>query len=291
MQQFCYFNGEIIPVSEAKVGVYDIGLLRGFGIYEALRTFNRKPFMLADHLARFRRSAGTMKLTIPASDEKMASILHDLIARNVRQEKETLARFILTGGKAVGGIEYGTKPTFYILVEELELPPREAFTRGCILIVHEHERSFAESKTTNYVQAILLQGERKRAGALEILYTSQGRVLECATSNFFIVSSRGGSASGGKNSVIATAKEGVLEGITRKVVIDITRKEFPIEERDVSVDEMYAADEAFLTSSFKDIVPVVKVGEGVIGGGAPGPVTKRIMGLFDDFTHKASAEG
>jgi branched-chain amino acid aminotransferase len=275
MEQLCYLNGEILPVGEAKVGVYDIGLLRGFGVYEALRTFDRKPFMLADHLKRMRRSAASMKLQVPASDEKITSVLDDLIARNVPEGKEALARFILTGGEAVGGIEYGAKPTFYILVEELTLPPAEAFERGCSLIVHEHERPFFASKTTNYIQAVLLQDERKRAGALEILYTWRGKVLECATSNFFIV----------KNGTIATAKETILEGITRKVVIDLAKKEFPLEERDISVDEMYAADEAFLTSSFKDVVPVIEVANRKIGEGMPGPVTKRVMELFHAFTH------
>lgn len=273
----CYLNGAIIPVREAKVGVYDIGLLRGFGVYEALRTFKRKPFMFADHLARLHRSAAAMRLTVPASDEQMTSIIDDLITRNVPQEKEALARFILTGGEAIGGIEYGEQPTFYILVEELELPPAEVFVNGCTLIVYEHERPFAESKTTNYIQAVLLQNDRKRAGALEILYTSRGHVLECATSNFFIVN----------NGTIATAKDGVLEGITRKAVIAIAKKEFPLEERDISVEEMYAADEAFLTSSFKDVVPVVKVGEKTIGNGGPGPVTKRVMQLFADFVRSA----
>jgi len=278
MAPFCYLNGDIIPVGEAKVGVYDIGLLRGFGIYEALRTFDRKPFMLADHLARMRASASAMKLNVPVSDEKIASVLDELIARNVREGKEALARFILTGGEAIGGIEYGEQPTFYILVEELELPPKSVYARGCSLVVHEHERPFSESKTTNYIQAVLLQGERKKAGALEILYTWQGRVLECATSNFFIV----------KGGVIATAKDGILGGITRKLVIDIVRKESPLEERDVSVEEMYSADEAFLTSSFKDIVPVVEVGGKKIGTGAPGPVTKRVMELFRSLAHTAS---
>lgn len=275
MEPVCYLNGAIIPVHEAKVSVYDIGLLRGFGIYEALRTFGRKPFMLFDHFARMRRSAGSMKLKVPVSDEKMTSIIDELITRNVPAGKEAIARFILTGGPAIGGIEYGTEPTFYILVEELPLPPAEVFEKGCSLIMHEHERPFSESKTTNYIQAVLLQDERKHAGALEILYTWRRNVLECATSNFFII----------KDGKIITAKEGVLGGITRKVVIDIARKTFPLEERDVSVQEMYAADEAFLTSSFKDIVPVVRVGDKTIGSGMPGPVTKKVMQLFRDFTH------
>ena len=286
MAPFCYLNlggagGTILPVAEARVSVYDIGLLRGFGVYEALRTFNRVPFMWAEHLARFHRSVDALKLTIPARDEEMHQIIAELIDRNVPEGKDAIVRFILTGGEAIGGIEFNpATPTFYILVETLEPLSEEIFQNGCKLIVHEHQRVFPEFKTTNYVTAVLLQEERKKAGALEILYTYKGKVLEPATSNFFIV----------KNNVIVTAKADVLPGITRKVAMDLAQKEFKLEERDVSVDEMYAADEAFLTSSFKDIVPVVEVGGLTaqagkkIGEGVPGPVTRRVMQLFHEFT-------
>src|SRR3989338_3279261 len=279
MPQFCYLDGVVVPVSEAKVSVYDIGLLRGFGIYEALRTFNRKPFELAAHMARFHSSTDALKLRIPATDEEIKKILDDLMSRNIPEGKEAVARFIITGGTAVGGIEYNpATPTFYILVEELEPPAKEMYEKGCKLLVYDHLRALPEYKTTNYVTAVRLQEERKQAGALEILYTSQGRVLECATSNFFIV----------KNGTIFTPRADVLAGITRKVTIELAKKEFPLEERDISVEEMYQADEAFLTSSFKDIVPVVEVGDKTIGTGAPGPVTKRVMELFEEYAQRST---
>ncbi|RJQ34088.1 hypothetical protein C4568_03015 [Candidatus Parcubacteria bacterium] len=275
IEQFCYLNGKILPVSEAKVGVNDIGLLRGFGIYEAMRTFNRVPFMFADHMTRFHTSTDALKLTIPESDEEIHRIIAQLVDKNIPEGKDAVIRFILTGGEAIGGIEYNPKhPTFYILVEELKPLPPEVFEQGCTLLVHEHQRVFPGYKTTNYITAVLLQEERKKAGALEILYTYKGKVLEPATSNLFIV----------KNGKIATAKDDILAGITRKVSIDLARKEFQVDERDVSVDEMYAADEAFLTSSFKDIVPVVEIDGKKIGAGVPGPVTKRVMQLFHEFT-------
>ena len=262
-------------MSEAKVGVYDIGLLRGFGIYEAMRTFNRIPFMWNDHVERFHRSTEALKLTIPISDEEIHKVIAELIGKNIPEDKDAVIRFILTGGEAIGGIEFNPRtPTFYILVEPLEHLAPEVFAKGCKLIVHEHLRIFPGYKTTNYITAVLLQEERKKAGALEILYTFQGKVFEPATSNLFIV----------KNGKVITAKDDVLAGITRKVTIDLAKKEFEVEEREVSVDEMYAADEAFLTSSFKDIVPVVEVGGKKIGSGIPGPVTKRVIQLFHEFT-------
>lgn len=272
MTSYCYLNGEIIPVSDAKVGVYDMGLLRGFGIYEALATSNRRPFMLDAHMERFRRSTDRVGLTIPVTDQEFARILDELIEKNIPVGKEAAIRIILTGGTAIAGIEYDReKPTFYILVEEMAQLPAPVFEYGCSVTVVDHQRQFPESKTINYIEAVTHQAARKAAGALEILYVHEGKMLECATSNFFIV----------KNGVIATPKENILLGITRKAaIIAANNAGLPVEEREVTVEEMYAADEAFLTSSFKDVVPVVLIGEHAIGDSKPGPTTRKVMDAF-----------
>lgn len=272
----CYLNGIYLPVSEAKIGVYDLGLLRGFGIYEALTTFGRVPFRMQDHMERFRRSATSLNIEIPVSDAEMAQILSRLVESNVAEGKEAVIRIVLTGGAAIEGLRHNPKsPTLYVLVEELSPLPAEIYEKGTNLTVFDFQRQFPESKTTNYIQAVMLQDERVRAGAIEILYTAHGLVLECATSNFFIV----------KDGVLITAKDSILYGITRKVTLELARSLMPVEERDVSVEEMYAADEAFLTSSFKDIVPVVKVGERIIGDGHVGPHTKKLIGAFHTYAH------
>ena len=121
---------------------------------------------------------------------------------------------------------------------------------------------------------MLLQEDRKKAKALEVLFVSDGKVLEGGGSNFFIV----------KNGKIITSDKGILPGVTRKVVIDLARKEFPIEEREVSEQEMYDSDEMFITGSFKEVVPVVQAGDRTIGNGKVGGVTKEVMKLFHEFT-------
>ena len=275
MRTFCYLNGKILPLEKASVSVYDIGLLRGFAIYEALVTYNRKPFQLDDHLTRFRRSAKSLALKIPDSDSKIRATINELVRRSIPKNKEAIIRFILTGGKAIDGIDYEyEKPTFYILVEDFNELPKKYLENGCSLIMFEQQRQFAESKTTNYIQAVLLQKARKKGGALEILYVSNGKVLEASTSNFFIV----------KNNTVITAKSGILKGITRKVTIDLAKSHFPLKEREIKVKELYSADEAFITSSFKDVVPVVKIGSRRIGNGKVGPVTNEIMRLFKEYT-------
>jgi branched-chain amino acid aminotransferase len=285
MPPLCYLNGKIIPVAEARVSVYDIGLLRGFGIYEGLVSYNRSPFMLKDHLERFHNSAERMSLKIPVSDSDVESAMKELITRNIPEGKEALIRAILTGGEAIGGIEYDHEaPTFYILVEEFVPIDRKYLEEGCRIIVFPHYRQIAESKTTNYTQTVLLQEERKKAKALEVLFVSHGKVLEGGGSNIFIVSAGGGSSSGGKSPCIITPESGILPGVTRKVVIDLARAHFPVEEREVSDEEMYSADEVFITGSFKEVVPVVQAGEKVIGNGKVGEVTKQVMKSFHDFT-------
>ena len=278
MERVCYFNGQIMPESEAKIGVHDLGVLRGFGIYEALRTFDRKLFMFVKHMERFRASAAAMTLEVPASNEEISTIVGTLVAQNVAEGKEARAKLILTGGESENGLDLGPTPTFYILVEEFTALPSAVYEKGCSLIVHEYQRAFAENKTTSYAQAVVLQKARKEAGALEILYTSQGNVLECSTSNIFVV----------KEGRVATPKKGVLEGITRNIVIDLAQKEFPVEERDLSVEELYSADEVFITATFKNVVPVVEIAGKKIGPGMPGTVSKRLGELLEEFEKEGS---
>lgn len=275
MEMLCYLNGEYMPANEASVSVFDIGFLRGFGVFDALPTFNRVPFRLPDHLDRFRSSASHLSLAVPYSDSEMEGIIVKLIESNIPKGKEASIRLLLTGGELVGALEFDPgKPTFAVLVASTTPLEKKYPEEGCSLLPYEHLRPFATAKTNNYIQAVVLQNARKEMRALEVLYTHQGRVLECATSNFFIV----------QDGTVITAGTDVLKGVTRKVVLELMEGKYPTEERDIGLDEMYEADEAFITSSFKNIVPVVKVGERVIGNGKPGPITKVLMKLFDDYT-------
>ena len=278
MERFCYFNGGIVPLQEAKVGLYDLALLRGFGIYEGLITYNRKPFAFADHMARMHRSAEKMQLKIPVSDSELENILSALIEKNVPKGKEGLIRIILTGGVAIEGIIHDpAHPTFFALVEEFHPIDRKYLSEGCAVATFEHQRQMPELKTINYIQAVLLQKTKKEKGVLEVLYTSGGHVLEATGSNFFIV----------QEGVIVTPKEGILEGITRKVVIELARSNGLVVEEDVvSTGAMYSADEAFITGSFKDVVPVVRVDDKKIGDGTVGPVTRQILQLFDSYARQ-----
>jgi len=134
-----------------------------------------------------------------------------------------------------------------------------------------------EYKTIHYISAVAYQKARKAAGALEVLYVSKGNVLECATSNFGII----------KNGTVIMPKDGILHGVTRTVTLELARAaNYPVEERAVSLDELLAADEAFITSSFKDIVPVVRIDNATIANGKPGPITQDLMARFAAYAIK-----
>jgi D-alanine transaminase/branched-chain amino acid aminotransferase len=128
-------------------------------------------------------------ITVPASDEEIAEVIQTLIEKN--GFTETNIKFILTGGSAQGGIEYNSlTPTFYILAEEFSAVSEKLLTEGAHVITYDHARQYPEYKTTNYITAVRLQKQRKEAGAIEVLYTHDGKILECATSNFFIVKNK-----------------------------------------------------------------------------------------------------
>ncbi len=272
---YCYLNGKILPVQDAMVSVYDIGLLRGYGIYEGITTYKNKPFRLADHLARFRSSAKELDLAIPSSDEEIEKAVLSLVEKNGFER--TNLRVILTGGNTISGIEFDAdKPTFYILAEEYKSLPSKLYTSGASLITHEHQRALPEYKTINYITAVQVQKERKAKGAIEVLYVSDGQVLEAATSNIFII----------KDGVVITPKNNVLVGITRKVVIEVAQKKYKVIEREVTITDLLYADEVFLTASYKEIVPIVEIDGKRIAQGSVGKVTLVLMKDFQEYTEK-----
>ena len=277
--QYCYLNGHIVPEEEAKVGIVDIGLLRGFGIYEAMALLNRTIFRWEDHIARFKKSADFLRIQIPQRDEQIKQIIFDLIEKNGLTNNRVNVKCILTGGNAIGGIDFdSSRPTFYIFLEEWKALDSKYYLDGASVITHEHLRQYPQYKTTNYITTTLLQKDMRAAGALEILYTWENNVLECATSNFFMV----------KNGTLVTAKDNILAGVTRNVVIELARSNgTPVDERAYSLNELFSADESFLTSSFKDVVPIIKVGDKMIGSGTVGETTKKIARLFKEMLYRS----
>ncbi|MDE1919758.1 MAG: aminotransferase class IV [Patescibacteria group bacterium] len=278
MEPLCYLNGKIIPLTDARIGILDLGVLRGFGVYDGLTSFSGDPFRFDDHWERFQTSANSLGLVIPHTKEEVRSAMRAIIAHNAPGKRANL-RMVLTGGTAEKGIEHVLgRETLFITAEAAVPLPAALYERGGSLIRHEHQRFMPEIKTTNYLTAVMLQKKRADAVANEILYTSGNRVLECATSNVCIV----------KNGVIATPDADILKGITRKVILELASGAYPIQERVILIGELLAADEVFITGSFKDILPIVSVEGKTIGSGVPGPVTRDLTKRFETYARQAS---
>lgn len=279
MKKYCYANGKIGDISKPQIKLNDLGLLRGVGVFDFVKVTSGVPLFWRDHLARFRRSAKTVGLVVPLVDDKLTRLAKSLIAKN--KLKEGSLRLLLTGGESENGFDKPAQPTLAILADEAHLLPAKTWKQGGKLITVDHQRLWPEAKTTNYLLAIKLQTAKRQAGAVEILYVSRGLVLEASTSNLFYV----------KDGAIRTPGSGVLAGVTRGMAIKLARKlGYPVTERDLSLNELWQADEIFITASNKEILPIVKIDDRPIGDGKPGPVTLKLLAayreLVADYTRK-----
>jgi branched-chain amino acid aminotransferase len=264
----CY-NGALIDAKDVLISPYDLGLVRGYAVFDVMRTFNGKPFLCPGHYKRLRNSAKEIGLTLPVSSREFATIVENLL--RINGFRESRIRTVLTGGPSPDGYSPVGKETYFILIEEIVPLPDRIYLRGAKVITVEYYRECPRIKSTNYVAAMQHHREKVKRGAIEILYTHRGKALEGSVSNLFMVS---------KNRLV-TPKNDMLSGITRNLVIKLSKKRgIPIYEREISLKELLKADEIFMTSTTKGIVPIVKVDGTRIGKGKVGAVT---ASLTDDF--------
>ena len=268
-----YVDGEFVPADRAAIPVNDLAVLRGFGVFDFLRTYGGRPFHLREHLERLRHSAQQIGLPCPWSVEELKEIVGQTQQRNSHTEANI--RIVVTGGASEDFITPGARPRLIVMVSPLIVMPAEWYTHGVKIITASLERLLPGAKSIDYIPAILALRRAAEQEAVEAVYIDgRSHVLEGTTSNLFI--------SNGKRFV--TPDRGVLSGITRKVVLELVQSRFPLERRDISLAELLAAEEIFLCSSNKEVVPVVKVDETVIGSGKPGTNTGSVMSMFADYT-------
>lgn len=285
----CYVNGVFVPLSTATISAQDLGLLRGIGVFDFLRTYNLTPFELEAHVRRLANSAALVGIRLPYSQKRLMAICRELCDRNAELRELTL-RLIVTAGETTDGFWPDGQATVAILVAAQHNYPEKLYRQGCSVITTLLSRELPEAKTTNYVSARAALVAARKVGAIEALYINpRGDVLEGTTSNVFAL--RGG--------VLYTPQEGILSGITRECVLRLVHKKGLIEVREetLSLAALRAADEAFLTSSNREVMPITRIDNQPIGlganGGTPtarrgkvGPLTKRVMALFRDYTRR-----
>lgn len=273
MPYYGYFNGTISPVDQIGVGVTDLGLLRGYGLFDYFLTYGGKPFQWDLYWARFQQSAERMNLPLPLTKEQTYPILLDLLARS--GQPNVAFRFVMTGGYAPDSISLGT-PNLLILSEPIHPIPAWQYEQGIRLILDEYVREMAEVKSTDYKRVMLLSNVIREAGAQDVLYHKDGEISELSRSNIFLVMGRR----------LVTPNWNILYGITRRTIIDLASTDFQIEERPVLLSEIPEADEVFTTSSNKKVLPIVQIGDQQIADGQVGPVAKQLLARYLAFTGK-----
>lgn len=274
MLKYFYFNGKILPLSRPVLSANDLGLLRSYAVFDFLRTYQSLPFHLHDHYRRLVNSAQKLDLRVPLNEQQVAKIIADLLKKN--RVTDASFRLVLTGGASVDGLHPG--PTnFYILAEETYRLPERLFVQGAKLLSCSYERFLPETKNTNYLLAVSKLKQRKRLGAVELLYLDRtDGVLECSTSNIFLV----------KNKRVITPKIGVLPGITRKIVLSLAKQRWSCEERPVTMAELKQADEIFITATNKDVLPIVKIDDWTVASGRPGAISQSLLQDYRQYIEK-----
>ncbi|MEQ8675814.1 MAG: aminotransferase class IV [Aggregatilineales bacterium] len=268
-----YIDGEFVAPEDAKIPADDLSVLRGYGAFDFLRTYNGVPFELEAHIIRLFRSAQLLLLDMPWTPQEITDIVNETLSKN--DFTESNIRIVVTGGTSPSRITPAGKPRLIVMVDPATILPDSDYANGVKLITFNHNRYLPGAKSINYIPAIIALKHAHTQNAIDALFADDnGYVLEGTTNNLFIVS-------GGK--LITTPNDGILPGITRNVVMQIARETYEIEERPILVQQLYNADEAFLTSSVKEVLPIRQVDEAIIGGGAPGEHTKRVMAMFAEY--------
>jgi len=276
-----YIDGKFYPKSEAKISVYDHGLLYGDGVFEGIRAYDSVVFKLREHIERLYRSAHTIMLQIPMAQKEMIKAVLDTLKKN--QLKDAYIRLVVTRGVGDLGLDPRkcSKATVVIITEPMiTLHSKEKKEKGITAMIAWVKRdpvdaTSHEVKSLNYLNSILAKIESNIAGVDEaICLDKTGFVCEGVAENIFIV----------KNGEIITppTSTGALRGITRNVVIQLAEKlEYAMIERDITPNELFTADEVLLTGTAAEITPVREVNKRVIGDGKPGPITKKLIQEFN----------
>lgn len=289
MRGAVYVNGKIAPADQAVVPVYDHGFVYGEGVYETMRTYNQVPFLYDRHMRRLRQSAERLVLDVPFSDDELLGWIDDTVAAaNVPGER--YIRILLTRG--VGELTYDPratpKPTLVIIVKPIDEPADRVTNEGIkialVPILRNHPGSVdPRIKSNNLLNNALAMQEAYRRGAEEgLMCNYRGELSECAQANFFMV--RGGAA------LTPKSHAGLLEGVTRAFLFEVG-KELGIEVRDETLypKDLETAEEAFITSTTRELSPVTRIDDRVVGTGKPGPITRALLDGYRKRAHELTS--
>lgn len=271
-----YVGGEYVDESDASISVKDLAILRGFGVFDFLRTYNRRPFHIEDHVTRFRNSAKLIGLTFKETDDEIAAIVQTTLDKNPEVEEANI-RFLYTGGISSDGVSPEGNGKLIVMVTPKHELPSTWYSDGTKVVTVDAERYIPGSKSINYLGAVIAQQHAKKKGGIEAVYIDRHkRILEGTTTNIFFF----------KDGQVHTPVDAILHGITRSVILELMSEEYEIVQRDITLEEVSQFDEVIITASNKEVVPVVEINDTTIGNGKPGPFGKHVMTMFKDYTDK-----
>jgi branched-chain amino acid aminotransferase len=274
-----YINGKLFDKSDAKISVYDHGLLYGDGVFEGIRVYSGKVFRLREHTNRLYDSARSIGLEIPMPCEQMIDAVNNTVRAN--NKRDGYIRLVVTRGAGGLGLDprKTSDPQIIIIVDDISMYPQELYDNGLEIVTASTIRNHPAAtnprvKSLNYLNNIMAKMEGIRAGCLEALMLNhKGEVAECTGDNIFLV----------KQGLLRTPPidAGILEGVTRNAVMELARADgVAVQEMNLTRHDVYVADECFLTGTAAEVIPVVKVDGRPIGTGKPGPITKQLHERF-----------
>ena len=269
-----YIDGQYVDEDKCVLSVKDIIVLRGFGVFDFLVTYNKRPFHLKEHVQRLVNSAQKIGLKLKHANDEICGIVEETIRRNTHHDESNI-RIVYTGGISSDGVTPEGNGYLVVMVTPKHPLPDSWYADGAKLITAEIERFIPGAKSTNYLTAVWALEQAKIMDAIESIYVDRkNRLLEGTTTNFFCF----------KENKLITPKLDILPGITRGVLVDLVTGHFDLDVREIQRDELPSMEEVFISASNKEIVPIIQVDDIVIGDGRPGRRTQKVMQLFKDYT-------
>lgn len=269
---YVIFNGELIPENEATLGINDLSIVRGYGIFDYLKTVNNVPVFIDDNIDRFFNSAQLMDLPIAYTKAEIKQLIHKLI--DINNIPESGIKFLLTGGYSPDG--YSIASPNLIITQHPLSRNKEVETKGLKLHLFDYHRTFSLVKSIDYVMGIQALKIAKSKGADDVLYCQNDLISECPRANFFLITS---------DNKLVTPGDDVLAGITRKQIIEMVNGTYEVEIRQVTTQDLLDAKEAFITSTTKNITPVTSIiGFKEFGEGA-GSITKHLQQMLEELIY------
>jgi len=270
MLKTAFFNDSFVDIEKLYLHGTDLGIHRGYGIFDFFKIRDRGNPWIDWYFERLFQSLSRTRLSIPYSKEELLQLMDQLLTHN--NVDDAYLKIVVTAGYSTNG--YTRSEQGNIMIYAMPLPGADVNSEATsALITDEYRRDIPLVKTTNYMRSCILQPEMKEAGAIDVLFHMDGEISEASRSNIFVI----------KDGQVSTPDQHILHGITRRRVLSITESGISIIQRSVSLEETLAADEVFITSSTKGIMPITAIDENQIGNGKTGPISRALMTYINNF--------